>query len=97
MPDSISFTSVDDGSHEPSRTCRDVRAKLDAYVDGEVSEMEAAIVVEHVPQCAHCQSAESSLRQFLAAVRHSQLPVLASRRLRLRIAQLFEAAESQSR
>ncbi len=80
-----------------SPTCLAVRERLDAYVDGEVSEAEAAEVVAHVSACPLCQHAEAALRRFLAAVRHTSLPVLASRRLRLRIAQLLEAADDVQR
>ena len=78
-----------------SPECLAVRQQLDAYVDGEVSEAEAAEVVAHVGDCPLCQQAEADLRRFLASVSHSQLPVLASRRLRLRIAQLFAAQQTR--
>lgn len=74
-----------------SPSCVPVRQLLDSYVDDEVIESQAAEVVSHVALCPACRQAEAALRRFLAAVRHTQLPVLASRRLRLRIAQLFSA------
>lgn len=79
-----------------SPECVSVRELLDAYVDGEVSEAEAAEVVAHVALCERCRHAETALRRFLASVRHTQLPVLASRRLRLRIAQLFLAGHDNA-
>lgn len=80
-----------------SPECLAVRQQLDAYVDGEVSETEAAEVVAHVDDCPLCYQAEADLRNFLASVSHSQLPVLASRRLRLRIAQLFASQHAGER
>ncbi len=74
-----------------SLKCLAVREDLHAYVDGEVSGAPEAKVVMHVSSCPSCQQEEASLRRLLATVRQSQLPVLASRRLRLRVAQLFAA------
>ncbi len=84
---------IDDAHQRPPRACQAVREKLDAYVDGEMSGFEASEVLAHVTECPRCRQEEESLRRFLLAIRHSQLPVLASRRLRLRIAQMFAAQQ----
>lgn len=73
--------------------CQATRLQLDAFVDGEVDEDKRTAVLEHLTDCTHCQCAERSLRALLAAMERTRLPVVASRRLRLRIALLF--AEQQ--
>ncbi len=90
----LSPSQFTDAFQGPPPACLTARGSLDAYVDGEVSEIEASEVLAHVISCARCLEAESALRTFLSAVRRSQLPVLASRRLRLRVAQMFAAQES---
>jgi anti-sigma factor RsiW len=69
--------------------CAQARANLSAFVDGEVSTGDAADVLAHVSQCPRCRSAERGLRTLIDALQRSQLPVLASRRLRLRVEQLL--------
>jgi anti-sigma factor RsiW len=83
------------GSEAVSPECLAVRESLDAYVDGESSESETSRVRLHLVECTECRRAEHSLRRLIETVRHSQLSVMASRRLRLRVAQLF-AAHDQS-
>jgi anti-sigma factor RsiW len=77
--------------------CLAVRACLDEYVDGEMSELKTATIMAHLQSCPMCRRAEHALRTLIASVRQSQLSVLASRRLRLRVAQLFDAQESRER
>ena len=69
--------------------CDAARANLDAFVDGEVDPCDAARVMAHLAACEPCRRAESALRQLIAAIERTRIPVLASRRLRLRVAQLF--------
>jgi anti-sigma factor RsiW len=79
------------GSEATAPECLAVRESLDAYVDGEAAEADTLRVSLHLVECDECRRAEHSLRRFLETVKHSQLSVMASRRLRLRVAQLFAA------
>jgi len=76
-----------------SAECQRARACLSAFVDGEATPHEAAEVLAHVSRCAACQHAELGLRQLIAAIQRSHVPVLASRRLQLRVTQLFADQE----
>ncbi len=76
-------------SEAVSPECLAVLDCLDAYVDGESTEAETSRVRLHLVECADCRRAEQSLRRLIETIRHSQLSVMASRRLRLRVAQLF--------
>ncbi len=51
----------------------------------------AGRLTTHLLNCADCGQLKRGLQQLLATVERSQIPVLASRRLRLRVAQLFHA------
>ncbi len=82
---------------EVAPVCLAVRACLDEFVDGEMSQVKTAAITAHLQGCPLCRRAELALRALLANVRQSQLSVLASRRLRLRIAQLFDAQDSGDR
>ena len=86
--------------HSPAGTtravpeaCNDTRRDLDAFVDGEVDEPTGVAMRAHLAECHSCGEAERSLRRLLAAIERSRRPVMASRRLRLRVAMLF--AEQQ--
>ena len=92
----LSPSQIADAHEGLPQACLAVRGKLDAYVDGEVSEIEASEVLAHVTVCPRCRREEESLRRFLSAVRHSQLPVLASRRVRLRIAECSPRRNKQA-
>jgi hypothetical protein len=80
---------------DPSVDCARARRQLQEFVDGEVDECAAADVLAHVSQCEACGYAEAALRHLIEAVQRSQLPVLASRRLRLRVTQLFATADAR--
>jgi anti-sigma factor RsiW len=80
---------------DPSAECARARLRLQEFVDGEVDECAAAEVLAHVSQCEACSYAEAALRHLIEAVQRSQLPVLASRRLRLRITQHFADADAR--
>ena len=83
--------SADDGA---SSACTAARAHLMAFIDGEADEAVAADVLAHVSGCRACRLSEAAMRQLISAVQRAHVPVLASRRLQLRIAQLFAAQES---
>jgi len=55
--------------------CNDVRERLSADLDGELSPIEARAVAEHLSSCAACQGERDRLIGVRAAVRE-QLPVL---------------------
>jgi anti-sigma factor RsiW len=80
-------------SDDLSAECQRVRACLSAFVDGEATASEATEVLAHVSRCAACQHAELGLRHLIAAIQRSHVPVLASRRLQLRVTQLFADQE----
>jgi len=82
-------TSADDVSAECQRT----RACLHAFVDGEAMPADVAEVLAHVSRCEACRNTERGLRHLLAAIQRSHVPVLASRRLQLRVTQLFAEQE----
>jgi len=88
---------TDEVAERTAPVCLAVRACLDEYVDGEMSKHKTAIITAHLQGCVLCRRSETSLRELLANVRQSQLSVLASRRLRLRVAQLFNAPQSRDR
>ena len=83
----------DDVAESVAPVCLAVRACLDEYIDGQMSATKTAIITAHLQGCSLCRRSETSLRALIANLRQSQLSVLASRRLRLRVAQLFEAQE----
>lgn len=85
-PNSASADDVSDA-------CQRARTGLSAVVDGEASPGEAAEVLSHVSRCTACQHAELGLRHLIAAIQRSHVPVLASRRLQLRVTQLFADQE----
>jgi negative regulator of sigma E activity len=78
---------------DPSAACQRARACLSAFVDGEATVEEAAEVLAHASHCADCRHAELGLRHLIAAIQRSHVPVLASRRLQLRVTQLFADQE----
>ncbi len=80
---------------DPSAECARARIRLHEFVDGEVDECAAADVLAHVSQCDACGYAEAALRNLIQALQRSQLPVLASRRLRLRVTPLFADADAR--
>ncbi len=82
-------------SDQLSAECRRARTGLCAFVDGETSAAETAELLAHVSRCAACQQAERGLRHLIAAIQRSHVPVLASRRLQLRVTQLFADQETR--
>lgn len=82
-------------SDDPSASCHRTRTGLSAFVDGEASAAEAADVLSHVSRCEACRRAERGLRPLIVALRRSHVPVLASRRLQLRVTQLFAEQEQR--
>lgn len=79
-----------------SPDCRRSRDPLSAFVDGEVGSEDAEWVRAHIDGCDRCGNAERGLRLLLAALRGgAEIPVLAPRRLRLRVEQQF--AETRER
>lgn len=78
-----------------SAECERARTCLSAFVDGEASPAEVAEVLAHVSRCSACQHAELGLRHLIAAIQRSHVPVLASRRLQLRVTQLFADQEQR--
>ncbi len=89
-------TSVD-AAEEVAPVCLAVRACLDEFVDGEMSAIKTATIAAHLQVCPVCRRAETSLRALLASLRQTELSAMASRRLRLRVAQLFDAHASNDR
>lgn len=83
-------------SRAPSPDCERARAALSAFVDGEVDAAEDAWVRSHITGCERCGNAERGLRLLLAALRGTEeIPVLAPRRLRVRVEQQFADAREQ--
>lgn len=88
---SPSATSSDD----VSEACLRARSGLSAFIDGEASPDEADDVLSHMSRCAACQHVARGLQHLIAAIQRSHVPVLASRRLQLRVTQLFADQESR--
>lgn len=82
-------------SADLSAECQHARTCLSAFVDGEATPEEAAEVLAHVTRCPSCQHAELGLRHLISAIQRAHVPVLASRRLQLRVTQLFADQEQQ--
>jgi len=80
-------------SDDLSEACVRARRDLSAFIDGEASPDEANEVLTHVSRCIACQHAALGLQHLLAAILRSHVPVLASRRLQLRVTQLFAEQE----
>ncbi len=78
-----------------SPDCDRARVSLSAFVDDEVDATEGAWVRSHIEQCERCGNAERGLRLLLAALRGTEIPVLAPRTLRLRVEQQFIDARQQ--
>lgn len=95
MPSIASRSPNSAPSDDTSAECRHARACLSAFVDGEASPEEAAEVLAHVSRCSACQHAELGLRHLIAAIQRAHVPVLASRRLQLRVTQLFADQEQR--
>ncbi|MGH9151268.1 MAG: zf-HC2 domain-containing protein [Acidimicrobiales bacterium] len=67
------------------RLHRRLRRAVDAWVDAELDEAEAAAVAAHLRTCWRCSSAAETARlvkECLRRLRHAQPPPLASARLR---------------
>jgi anti-sigma factor RsiW len=78
------------GDRALSLECQHVRDLLAAFVDDEAGSEDAASVRAHVARCERCDHAARGLRLLLAALRGTlDVPVLAPRRLRLRVEQQF--------
>lgn len=56
-------------------SCRDIRARLDDFVDGELPKRQRETVQRHLTDCSACRREEEELRSLLAAAR--RLPGLA--------------------
>jgi len=93
MSPTASRSSLRAPTDDQSTECQRARTCLSAFVDGEATPGEAADVLAHVSRCVACQHAELGLRQLIAAIQRSHVPVLASRRLQLRVTQLFADQE----
>lgn len=49
-------------------SCREIHARLDDFVDGELEERQAEAMRRHLAQCAACREQEEALRALLAEV-----------------------------
>ncbi len=49
--------------------CRDLRARLDDFVDGDLPEGQAEVLRRHLEECAACRGEEQKLRRLLADAR----------------------------
>lgn len=59
----------------PSRTCERARASISADLDGELSEVEEAMLRRHLRQCSSCSAFRVESRAFTDALRHVELEV----------------------
>lgn len=80
-----------------SPVCVAVRACLDEFIDGEMSEIKTATIASHLHSCAACRRAETALRSLVERLRQTPVAASAPRRLRLQVAQLFDAHASRDR
>lgn len=57
----------------PSRSCEHARASISADLDGELSEVEQAMLRRHLRQCSGCSAFRVESRGFTDTLRHAQL------------------------
>ncbi len=63
-------------------SCIDYYAKIQLYVDGELTQQEEEELLQHVADCAGCTQALQSAQSFAARLRSARPPVMASASLR---------------
>lgn len=74
--------------------CEDWRGKLDAYVDGELSDAEARAVAEHLRSCTACAAESISTAQMKHAVRSAGKRYKPDPAFRARIEKEFSSSRS---
>src|SRR6266481_5237218 len=50
------------------KACQDIQAELSAYVDGELSPPQRAVVEAHLASCPHCQQELAELKTLVLGV-----------------------------
>ena len=61
----------------PSLVCDRVRAQVSIGLDGELSQLERAMLSSHLERCADCQAYETDVTGFTRALRAAPLETLA--------------------
>jgi len=72
----------------PSLVCDRVRAQISVALDGELSQLERAMLSSHLERCSDCQTYEADVTAFTGALREAPLepmgrPIVIQRRRRL--------------
>jgi anti-sigma factor (TIGR02949 family) len=65
--------------------CEEVRARLDAYIDGELSEQERAAVLDHLADCRECGPEAAALQRLHDGIRQAAPSYRAPEALRSQI------------
>ena len=72
--------------------CKEVRANMSCYIDGDGSEELRRLLREHVEQCRRCRVVFDTTGQMLGIVRDAepfQVPLAVSARLYSRLEKIF--------